>query len=218
MSAELGILKLIHTLCLVYWLGADLGVFYSSYFLIDEKLSKETRITISKVLFFLDQTPRISMILILPSGIHLSKILGYLDISTLILSVIWIIAILWLILVIILHISGQSAKNLALLDYWLRVLIILIMFITVAYIFLDQPGFNWAGMKIFIFSLTVICGLIIRHNLRNFEPAFMALINGKDTQNSNAIMKKSIENSRRYVVFIWICLLLNTSLGLHLIY
>ena len=76
MSAELGILKLIHTLCLVYWLGADLGVFYSSYFLIDEKLSKETRITISKVLFFLDQTPRISMILILPSGIHLSKILG----------------------------------------------------------------------------------------------------------------------------------------------
>jgi len=73
-------------------------------------------------------------------------------------------------------------------------------------------------MKIFIFSLTVICGLIIRHNLRNFEPAFMALINGKDTQNSNAIMKKSIENSRRYVVFIWICLLLNTSLGLHLIY
>ena len=41
MPTELGILKLIHILCLVYWLGADLGVFYSSYFLIDEKLSRE---------------------------------------------------------------------------------------------------------------------------------------------------------------------------------
>ena len=217
MPTELGILKLIHILCLVYWLGADLGVFYSSYFLIDEKLSRETRITISKILFFLDQTPRISMILILPSGIHLSKILGYLDTSYFIVSVIWLIAILWLTLVVILHIRGQSAKKLALFDYWLRVSLVLGMFIIVTYIFLYQPEFNWAAMKIFVFSLTVICGLIIRRNLRLFEPAFMALINGQDTQTSNTVMKESIESSRLYVVFIWICLLFNTSLGLRLL-
>ena len=153
MPTELGILKLIHILCLVYWLGADLGVFYSSYFLIDEKLSRETRITISKILFFLDQTPRISMILILPSGIHLSKILGYLDTSYFIVSVIWLIAILWLTLVVILHIRGQSAKKLALFDYWLRVSLVLGMFITVTYIFLYQPEFNWAAMKmLFLFG------------------------------------------------------------------
>ena len=48
MPIEIGILKLIHILCLVYWLGADLGVFYSSYYLVNEKLSRDTRINVSK--------------------------------------------------------------------------------------------------------------------------------------------------------------------------
>ncbi|HJL92922.1 MAG TPA: hypothetical protein QGF04_03980 [Woeseiaceae bacterium] len=214
---ELGILKLIHILCLVYWLGADLGVFYSSYFLVNEELPRKTRITISKILFFLDQSPRISMILIFPSGIHLSKILGYLDISYLLVSIIWIVASLWLALVIVLHIRSQSVKNLAALDYWLRVSFATAMIIAVAFIIMYQPEYTWAGKKIFIFSLTVICGLIIRHKLRMFEPAFIALIEEKETRTSNLIMKESIASSRPFVVFIWVCLLLNTSLGLHLI-
>ncbi len=200
---ELGILKLIHILCLVYWLGADLGVFYSSYFLVNEELPRKTRITISKILFFL--------------GIHLSKILGYLDISYLLVSIIWIVASLWLALVIVLHIRSQSVKNLAALDYWLRVSFATAMIIAVAFIIMHQPEYTWAGKKIFIFSLTVICGLIIRHKLRMFEPAFIALIEEKETRTSNLIMKESIASSRPFVIFIWVCLLLNTSLGLHLI-
>ena len=40
MPIEIGILKLIHILCLVYWLGADLGVFYSSYYLVNENFQE----------------------------------------------------------------------------------------------------------------------------------------------------------------------------------
>ena len=34
---ELALLKMAHILGLVYWLGGDLGVFYSSFFVADEK-------------------------------------------------------------------------------------------------------------------------------------------------------------------------------------
>ena len=33
----------VHVLLFVYWLGADLGVYYTSRFVVDRKLSTETR-------------------------------------------------------------------------------------------------------------------------------------------------------------------------------
>jgi len=217
MPIEIGILKLIHILCLVYWLGADLGVFYSSYYLVNEKLSRDTRINVSKILFFLDQAPRISMILIFPSGIHLAKSLGYLNISYSMVISIWLIAISWLILVCVLHIKGQAVKKLALFDYWLRIMFVLGMSYVFLNIVINQPEYIWAGKKILAFTITVICGLIIRKKLRSFEPAFVSLIEGKDTAESNQILKMSIASSRPFVVLIWACLLFNTALGLHLI-
>ena len=217
MPIEIGILKLIHILCLVYWLGADLGVFYSSYYLVNEKLPRNTRITVSKILFFLDQAPRISMILIFPSGIHLAKILGYLNITYSTVISIWLIALSWLMLVCVLHIRGQAVKKLALFDYWMRIIFVLGMSYLFLNIMINQPEHLWAGKKILAFTLTVICGLIIRKKLRSFEPAFVSLIEGKDTAESNQILKISIASSRPFVVLIWFCLIFNTALGLHLI-
>ena len=73
---RLELLKLGHVLCLVYWLGADLGVFYSSYFVADDKLKAETRVAMAKLLFALDQGPRICMPLIFAFGAHLAFRLG----------------------------------------------------------------------------------------------------------------------------------------------
>lgn len=130
---------------------------------------------------------------------------------------IWLIALAWLILVCVLHIKGQAVKKLALFDYWMRIIFVLGMSYAFLYIVINQPEYIWAGKKILAFTLTVICGLIIRKKLRSFEPAFVSLIEGKDTAESNQMLKMSIASSRPFVILIWVCLLFNTVLGLHLI-
>ncbi len=69
---ELLFLKFLHTIGFAYWLGADLGVFYSSYFVANEKHSTDVRVATAKILFALEQAPRICMTMMLPLGIDLT--------------------------------------------------------------------------------------------------------------------------------------------------
>ena len=68
---EFLLLKLLHVVGFAYWLGMDLGVFYSSYFVANDRLSSDVRAATAKILFALDQGPRICMTMMLPLGIHL---------------------------------------------------------------------------------------------------------------------------------------------------
>jgi len=67
---------MIHVLLFVYWLGGDLGVFYSSGFLIRPELSRETRLVTAKIMFNLDLVPRICMSLMLTVGGILTEAVG----------------------------------------------------------------------------------------------------------------------------------------------
>ena len=44
-----GLLLFLHILLFVYWLGGDVGVFYSSTFVTDTSLSREARLTAFKI-------------------------------------------------------------------------------------------------------------------------------------------------------------------------
>ena len=61
-------LMIFHLLLFVYWLGSDMGVFYSSGMAIDSKLSNAARVTASKIMIDLDFVPRICMSLMLTVG------------------------------------------------------------------------------------------------------------------------------------------------------
>ena len=43
-----GLLKYLHILLFVYWLGGDAGVFYSSKFVTDTRLSRDARLEIGR--------------------------------------------------------------------------------------------------------------------------------------------------------------------------
>ena len=59
---------IVHLLLFVYWLGGDMGVFYSSGMVIDPKLSDSARMTAAKIMVNLDFVPRICMTLMLTVG------------------------------------------------------------------------------------------------------------------------------------------------------
>ena len=62
---------LLHILLFVYWLGGDLGVYYSSRFIIKPELSPETRAVAAKIMVGCDLAPRVSLILFGASGVTL---------------------------------------------------------------------------------------------------------------------------------------------------
>ena len=95
----------VHILLFVYWLGADVGLYISMVMVKNTSLSFETRATLTKLALYVDIFPRITFALILPVGMHLVRDLGLYPIGSALLSLAWMIGILW------------SALHLALLKY-----------------------------------------------------------------------------------------------------
>lgn len=213
---EIGLLKFGHLLCLVYWLGADLGVFYSSYFVADEKLSPETRVSMAKLLFALDQGPRICMPLILGFGVHLGWRLGMLPTSGSLVLVTWLVCLGWLAMVVTLHARGAAAKGLTRFDYAFRVVVVAGLSGYSVYALATGSMLTWLAVKLLIFAGLVLSGLMVRRQLRPFGPAFAALAQGQPSDADNAAIRASLAGTRPFVIAIWAGLLVNTALGLHL--
>jgi hypothetical protein len=72
-----GLVKYLHILLFVYWLGGDAGVFYSSKFVTNTQLSREARLTAFKIFINLDMLPRYCLALMLTVGGVLSEFVGY---------------------------------------------------------------------------------------------------------------------------------------------
>ncbi len=218
---DIALLKFAHILGLVYWLGADLGVFYSSYVLCDDRQPTSVRLSAARILFALDQAPRISMTLMLPLGVHLAVRLGYITAPDWVVPATWGIALAWLTMVLLLHFKGHGGRLgwLTTVDFAFRVGVVITLLGLAAAALLDQlPGFSaWAAIKLAIFAGLVLCGLLVRVKLRPFGPAFAALAADRAGDAENAVIRRSIGGTRPFVVAIWVGLLLNTALGVHLL-
>lgn len=213
--------KFLHVVGLAYWLGGDLGVFYSSYIVSDETKAPIVRTAAAKMLFALDQAPRICMTLMLPLGLHLAWIRGVFGFGSAAMIAIWFIAFAWTATVVFLHVgSNKTAKSLLTgLDYWFRV-IVAIMLIGVGITALTTGAIAlpyWVAIKLAIFGGLIACGLMVRIVLKDFGPAFAKLASGQPSAADNAAIQRSLGRTRPIVVCIWIGLLVSTALGLHLI-
>ncbi len=218
---EIALLTLAHLLCLVYWLGGDLGVFYSSFFVIDEKRSPETRVAAAKILFALDQAPRQCMPLILGFGVHLAQKMGMLRLPFEIVIGTWLLVAVWIGIVLTLHFShgGKAVRILMPVDFWFRGIFVAGVSIWVIWN-LFGPGnqmTDWTGWKLLLFAATVLCGLMIRVRLRIFAPAFSRLKAGNHDDADNAAIRKALTSTRPFVIAIWLTLVLESALGVHLI-
>lgn len=219
--SEFLIIKLLHVAGLAYWLGGDLGVFCSSFFVTNEKLSADARVTAAKILFVVDQGPRIAMTMMLPLGIHLAWRMGVLPIDATVMSIIWIVAFGWLAMVITLHTTaaGRRKDLLMTFDFWFRAALSLGLIVTGAMSLLANSSTvpYWVAAKLIIFGGLVGCGLFIRIKLRPFGPAFANLAQGKAVEADNEAIQSSLGGTRPIVVSIWLGLLASAALGLHLL-
>jgi hypothetical protein len=202
---------LLHILIFVYWLGGDLGVFYSSTILTDTKTSAGGRIAAAKVLSQVDMAPRTAMILTLPTGLTLADVSGYVSLGTPALIAIWVLSAGWLALAWVIHLQHLPPVSIGRrLDLLIRVVLILgLSGLAVSGL---MPLF--LALKLAIFATTIFMGLLIRRALAPFGAAFGAMIANGPCLETDTIIAKCLNQSRPAVVCIWVLLLLAGLLGI----
>lgn len=219
--SEYFLLKFGHLLLFVYWLGGDLGTFYSSKFVANAELSVEARGTAATIMMAVDQAPRICMTLILPFGLHLAYNMGIFDVNFSLIVAIWIISIGWFAMVVVQHVDHSSAFIPALirLDFWFRLVMIVALTVIGSYALLFNSIFSadWAAIKLLVFAGLMVCGLLIRVQFKPFGPAFETLLREGPSDAVNQSISSSIARSKPFVYVIWLGLLFNAALGLHLL-
>ena len=218
---EIALLKFLHVLAFVYWLGGDLGVFYTSFYASNRRLSPETRVTVIRILFALDMAPRICMTLMLAIGIHLSYRIGFLPVAPAVIYLTWLISLGWLVMVLYLH-YGKKSKFQQLLtkfDFGFRLTLIAGLSTYAAVSLSGQSGVSadFIAWKMLIFATMIACGLMVRIKLKPFGPAFMNLVKGEPSQADEDAISGSIAATRPWVMVIWLGLLVSAALGIHLI-
>ncbi|MEM9529934.1 MAG: hypothetical protein AAGA23_03380 [Pseudomonadota bacterium] len=216
---EILLLKLLHLLLFVYWLGGDLGVFYSSRLLADPQRSPEARQTAATIMLAVDQAPRLCMALMLPTGLHLGWRLGIVDLNPAWVAGAWVLGAAWVTSVLVLHFRHGQAPLVTSLDWWGRIILIgglggLAVYSLVG----DGPlRTDWIAWKLLIFALLITLGLLIRVQLKPFGPAFGRLVSEGASAEVDQTIAQSLARCRPLVVMIWVGLLINAMLGLHLI-
>lgn len=214
-------LKLLHILLFAFWLGTDMGTYYSSKFVIDPKLTPGQRTTALNILLGCDLGPRIAMPLVTPTGLHMAALLGIAKIDTTTLIIIWVASLMWLALVLAVHFGKDEKrkKQLKTLDFWLRPVIVIAL-VGIAFYNLKNPTHLLApflNYKLLVVAFLILCGLGIRQQLAKFTPAFVDLVTGNEKPDTNDIMKKRMNNCLPYVYGIWAGTIFAAALGLHLI-
>jgi heme/copper-type cytochrome/quinol oxidase subunit 4 len=206
-----------HLLLFAWWLGGDLGVFYSSGRVVDASQPRAARLMAGRIMLALDVVPRICMSLMLTVSALLAETVGiphpaWQKVAVLLLGP------AWLALVLFLHLrEGSAAAPLVRrLDLVLRWTVIAAVVASATWSLAsgrlaDHP---WLAAKLYLFAFLVICGLMIRRGLPPFIAGYAALAAGRETPASDRAMAASLARMRPWVLAIWAGLVASAVLGI----
>lgn len=213
-------MNFMHLLLFVYWLGGDLGTYYSSYFVRDPSLSVDARTTALKIMAGVDMGPRICMPLIFAIGVHLAQSETSLAVPSWVVAATWLVSLIWLAMVFAVHhkTGTEAGKRLARFDMNFRVVVVVVIVAVALYGLATGEiiRFHWIAYKLLVFAALVAAGLMIRRNLVPFGPAFQKLVTQGPSAEVNDAITRSLKRCLPYVYFIWVGLLANAAMGLNL--
>lgn len=93
------ILRFLHVLLFAYWLGPDWGVFVNGRRVADPELSREERLRFLRASVAIDILPRSSIVLLVAVGLTLAGVAGYISLGPVLLTLVWMVAATWLVIV-----------------------------------------------------------------------------------------------------------------------
>lgn len=209
--SELSVLRWLHILAMVYWLGGEWGVFQTSYNVVNRKLSLDERRRHMETAYRIDILARTGIIMLLPLGIHMGNIWtaqpyggGWLVLN-------WVLGLSWLGLcwAAFFYRETDTGLRLTRIDEAVRfVLIPLLLLAAVSSLlghgpFKGDPGFRWFAAKVGVYGLLLVIGLKLRFIMREWTMLFRKLAQGPDAA-VEATLDRSIRFGRNIAYLYWI--------------
>lgn len=209
--SELAVLKWIHILAVVYWLGGEWGVFQTSYNIVNRKLSLDERRRHLETAYRIDILARTGIILMLPLGLHMGNIWGVQPFGGVYLTIMWFFTAVWLLLCWSAFYFRETDRGIRLtkIDESIRYILIPALFIVSLLSLMGHGPFEagvgqkWFAAKALIFSLMLVIGLYLRFIMREWTSIFR-LLDEKEDDALEAKLDKSIRQSRKIAYLYWI--------------
>jgi hypothetical protein len=203
------VLRWLHILAMVYWLGGEWGVFQTSYKITDHRLSLDERRRHMETAYRIDILARTGIILLLPLGFHMGANLGahpWADTPYIVTN--WVLAALWLSLCWGAFIKRETDVGISLTIWDERIRYVLIpalLGISVYSLFNDAPlTFKWYAAKVFIYGLMLIIGLGLRFIMRHWTTIFREIAIQGATPALEGRLQREITAARVMAYIYWI--------------
>ncbi|GAA3613331.1 hypothetical protein GCM10022419_118080 [Nonomuraea rosea] len=216
----------LHLVLFVFWLGGDLGVFYSSRYVLDPASGPQARTVALRIMSGLDLAPKICLVLFLPSGVtlmalepHGAELFGVRLFPFWSVLLVWAFALGWLALTVADHRTHGRFPLVRRADWAIRLTLVTVIACSAAYTLVADRPFGvetnprWLGAKLALYALAIAAGLGIRLRLRAFGPAFAALGASGSTPEVERTLRGSVNGCLPYVWAIWGSVLAAAVLG-----
>ncbi|MBU6378138.1 MAG: hypothetical protein KJS95_06340 [Gammaproteobacteria bacterium] len=212
------LLKLAHLLLFVYWLGADIGVFYSARYVRDGNLTREARALAVRIMGWIDQLPRYCLVLMLPVGYTLAREVGVVRLPDQGMYLLWAIALVWLWAVWAIHHWQGTPRA----DRLRRIDLIWRWLLAFGLLWDAAQGFrgtghlfaDWISIKFVLFALLIFCGIMIRMLGKPIGPALRRALAEGSTPELEAEIQRGFSRTRPFVLTIWFLLLCAAWVGI----
>ncbi|WP_371395709.1 hypothetical protein [Fretibacter rubidus] len=207
----LEILRWLHILAMVYWLGGEWGVFQTSYKVVNPALSYDERMRHMDTAYRIDIMARTGIISLLPLGLHMGYIWGVQPLGGGWLIGMWIVYAAWFALTwaAFFNRGKPISDTLYRIEDWTRYLLIPTLIIVGLTSLLGMgplaggDGEKWYAAKVLTFGLALIIGVILRLVMHEWQTQFRVLADGPNPA-IEARLAKSIAVGRGVAYFYWI--------------
>ncbi len=210
-------LKWLHIIAMAYWLGGEWGVFNTSRYVTDPKLSLDERHRHMETAHRIDILPRTGIILLLPLGLHMGSILGVHSLGGAWIVGMWIFVGLWYCLTLSAFFKRGTDTGLRLtkMDEAIRFVVIPILLISALWsLFYGAPFIaKWYAAKVLVYAILLIMGLALRFIMRDWIIQFRKLADSGTAVAADAKLAQSIKLGRGIAYFYWIGIALVAYFG-----
>lgn len=195
---ENDILRWVHILAMVYWLGGEWGVFQTSFNIMNRSLSLEERRRHMETAYRIDILARTGIITLLPLGLHLGHIYGLQPLGGPWLVGMWLVYAAWFALVWGAFLARETDRGLRLtkIDESVRYVLIPTLFVVGISSLLGHgpltvgPGTYWYAAKLTLYAFTLCIGLGLRYIMRAWTVRFRILDAGPNPQQEAALERE----------------------------